>query len=70
MARLLANTNPGYRRKCRYAQRGCTCYRYAGTGTAAKAARRRAQRHAENQQFARDVQHLTTASRNRRTPTS
>ncbi|MDY0811402.1 hypothetical protein [Kitasatospora purpeofusca] len=69
MAHLLADANPDYSRKCRYAQRGCTCYRYAGTSAAAKKLRRRAQRHTEARQVARDTQHLATTSRGRRTST-
>ncbi|GAA1161531.1 hypothetical protein F4556_005103 [Kitasatospora gansuensis] len=67
MARLLADANPDYRRKCRSAQRGCTCYRYAGTSTATKKLRRRAQRHTEARQVARDTKHLAATSHNRRT---
>nr|BEK65646.1 hypothetical protein KPHV_28730 [Kitasatospora purpeofusca] len=69
MARLLADANPNYRRKCRYSRRGCTCYRYAGaTGAAAKTSRRRTQRLAEKRQLARPAEGLTGARRAARHP--
>lgn len=31
MARMLGAMNPGYRWKCRYARKGCTCYYMRGS---------------------------------------
>jgi hypothetical protein len=54
MARMLAKVNPGYRRECRYAGRGCTCYRFPGTqGRKAHRLRKRSARSAEKRELAR-----------------
>ncbi|MGY3199735.1 hypothetical protein [Streptomyces sp. TE5632] len=54
MARMLAKTNPGYRRACRYARRGCTCYYFPGQyGGKARRARKRSARQAEKRELRR-----------------
>ncbi|GAA3820663.1 hypothetical protein [Streptomyces chiangmaiensis] len=52
MARMLGATRPNYRRTCRYARKGCTCYLYPyTTGSKAKVLRRRAQQQAEKRRL-------------------
>lgn len=54
MARMLAQTKPGYRQVCRYARRGCTCYLWPGTwNRQSHKLRKRSARLAEKRELAR-----------------
>lgn len=53
MERMLGKANPGHRRQCRYARKGCTCFQYGGVGSRAARSRRRAQRQAERAELRR-----------------
>ncbi|MFE6101300.1 hypothetical protein ACFVQ4_15165 [Streptomyces laurentii] len=53
---MLLATRPGYRRKCAFARRRCTCYYLPGQyGRHAKRLRRRAARRAEQHQWQRSL---------------
>jgi len=54
MARMLYNTNPGFRRRCRKWRCGCTCYYYVYSAKADKL-RRRAARKTEKAQVMREL---------------